>query len=293
MMLVRGLSRRSAPRAAYALAGVLLLATANPAFAHHLEKHFTVASHPIVTIHNPSGTITVKSWPKQEIAVSADHLSEKVEVEAEQNGNRVDLITHVISESASPADLEANYEVTVPEDAELQIHNDSGAVAITDVLGDMAVDTVAAGIQLEDTAGYLTIKTVGGSFDCFRCGGRIEAQSISGNLRIFENRSSNVRFQTSTGNIRFEGDFLPSGTYSLKNYSGTIEVRFSPQDSFDLHATSLYGKVINEATPLKPPTHPARQSPPFAKSLLGTFNAGRAKVEMTSFSGTISIRKRD
>ena len=84
MMLVRGLSRRSAPRAAYALAGVLLLATANPAFAHHLEKHFTVASHPIVTIHNPSGTITVKSWPKQEIAVSADHLSEKVEVEAEQ-----------------------------------------------------------------------------------------------------------------------------------------------------------------------------------------------------------------
>jgi DUF4097 and DUF4098 domain-containing protein YvlB len=292
MIPERARSLGSVPKTAFALTGLLLLVAATPASAHHLEKHFPVAAHPIIAIHNPSGTITVRSWPKQEVAVVADHPSDKVEVDAEQNANRIDVITHVISESASPADLEANYQLTVPEDAELQIHSDSGAVAVTDVLGDMAVDTVAAGVQLEDTAGYLSVKTVGGSFDCFRCAGRIEAQSISGNLRIFENRSSNVRFQSSTGNLRFEGDFLPSGTYLLKNYSGTIEVRFSPDDSFDLSATSLYGKVINEAN-LKPPAHSSRRSPSYARSLFGTFNLGRAKVDLTSFSGTISIRKRE
>ena len=42
--------------------------------------------------------------------------------------------------------------------------------------------------------------------------------------------------------------------YLLKNYSGVIEVRFSPGDSFDLSATSLKGKVNNEAN-LTPSAH--------------------------------------
>ena len=87
-------------------------------------------------------------------------------------------------------------------------------------------------------------------------------------------------------------DFLPNGLYVMKNYSGVIEVRFSPADSFDLSATSLQGRVFNEAN-LIPPAHNTHTSPRFARSLFGSVNQGRAKVEVTSFSGTINIRKRE
>jgi DUF4097 and DUF4098 domain-containing protein YvlB len=147
-------------------------------------------------------------------------------------------------------------------------------------------------VDLADAAGYLTVKTIDGSFQCERCAGRIEVSSISGNFRLTDLRSYQVRAQTSKGNILFSGEFLPNGMYELKNYTGVIEVRFSPGDSFDLSATSLKGKVNNEAK-LSPPTHQQHFYSKFNNSLFGSFNSGRAKVELSSFDGTINILKRN
>jgi len=279
--------------AALLVPGLLIcgMASATPP-PRRQEQHFKVDAHPVVTIHNPNGMITVKAWTKSEVMVISTRASDYVEVDAEQMGNRVDVSTHAAADNVAPDDMRADYQINVPEDAELQIHDDSGEVNVANVLGDMNVETVAAGVDLEDSAGYVTIKTVGGSFQCTRCAGKLEIASISGNLRLTDIHSFHVHAQTSTGNILFSGEFLPNGIYRLKNYSGVIEVRFSPADSFDLSATSLKGKVINEAT-LTPKSHQQHFYSRFGNSLFGTFNAGRAKVELTSFDGTINILKRD
>lgn len=289
-MNASALSTPAFRRSATLLAASTLLVCL-PAFAHRLEKHFKVDPRPVVTIHNPDGMITVRAWTKPEVMVVATHPSENVEVEAEQMGNRVDISTRTLAENVSPADLRADYEVSVPEDAELQIHNDSGSVNVNSVLGDMNVETVAAGVDLEDAAGYLTVRTVGGSFSCLRCAGRIEASSISGNFRLLDLHSYHVLAQTSTGNILFNGGFLPNGVYRLKNYSGVIEVRFAPVDSFDLQAVSLHGPVRSEAQ-LTPTPHHRYFPPRFGNSAFGSYNSGRAKVEITSFDGAINILKR-
>ena len=270
----------------------LLLAAAAPAWADHFERHFKVDAGPVVTIHNPTGVVSVKAWTKSEVMVTAEHSSANIEVDAEQIGNRIDVSTWQLSDSVSPADWRADYEIRVPEDAELQIHDDSGGVNVNNVLGDMNVETVAADVDLEDAAGYLTVKTVCGAFQCERCAGRIEASSISGTFKLIDMHSLYVRARTSNGNIYFGGEFLPNGTYSLNNYSGVIEVRFSPGDSFDLSATSLKGKVNNEAK-LTQHDHYRHVSPKFGNALFGSFNTGRAKVDLTSFDGTINILKRD
>ncbi len=270
----------------------LLFASVPAAFAHHLEKQFTVEPHPLITLHNPSGTVIISSWSKPTVTVVADHDSEKVEVDAEQVGNRIDVVTHILAENVSPDDLRANYVITVPEDSELQVHSDSGSVSISRILGDTSVETIGAGIDAEDVGGYLVVRTVGGAFQCMRCTGRIEVHSISGDLRLVDDHSSSIFAQTSTGSILLDGDFLPNGVYQLKNYSGPINVRFSAGDSFDVNATSLYGKVDNQAK-LVPPSHPNQRPPRFAKSLFGSLNEGRAKLELSSFNGTINIHKRD
>ncbi len=270
----------------------LLLLSAIPASAKHIEKHFKVEAHPVITIHNPNGTVTIKAWTKHEVMVLADHSSTNIEVDVDQTGNRVDVVTRALASDVSPEDVRADFQINVPEDAELQIHDDSGAVTVGSVLGDMNVETVGADVGLEDSAGYLTVKTVGGSFQCLRCAGRIEVSSISGNFRLIDSRSYHIVAQTSTGNILFDGEFLPNGTYHLKNYSGLIEVRFSKDDSFDLSATSLKGKVNNEAK-LTPGASPQYSSPRYGNSLFGKLNAGRAKVDLASFDGTINILKRN
>ena len=257
-------------------AAILFLGAASPALAQqHLEKQFTVQPHPLVTLHNPSGTVVISSWNKPTVMVVSDHNSEKVEVDAEQVGNRVDIVTHLLAENATPDELRANYVITVPEDSELQVHSDSGSIGISKILGDMNVETVAAGIDAEDVGGYLVVQTVGGAFQCMRCTGRIEVHSISGDLRLVDDHSSNIFAQTSTGSILLDGDFLPNAVYTLKNYSGPINVRFSSGDSFDVNAASLFGKVDNQAK-LIPPSHPNHHPPRGASSLFGSLNQGRA-----------------
>ena len=63
---------------------------------------------------------------------------------------------------------------------------------------------------MQDAAGYLTIATVGGSFQCIRCAGHIEVNSISGSFRLIDTRSYHVRAQTSTGNILFSVISFPT-----------------------------------------------------------------------------------
>lgn len=296
MITGRATTTKSNLKAYWTTAGLLvpglLLSSVVYAGPIRHEQHFKVSAHPVITIHNPSGLITVKAWTKAEVMVISMPATTEVEVDAEQMGNRVDISTRALSESVAPGDMKADFQINVPEDSELQIHNDAGAVNVSNVLGDMNVETVAAGVDLADTSGYLTVKTVGGSFQCSRCAGRIEVSSITGSFRLIDLKSTHVWAQTSTGNILFNGEFLPNGTYSLKNYSGTIEVRFSPGDSFDMSATSLKGKVNNEAK-LTPSTHEHHFVPRWGNALFGTFNQGRAKVELTSFDGTINILKRD
>lgn len=276
-------------KAGLLLPGLMLFGVSS-ASASHLEDHFKVDARPVITIHNPNGTVTVKAWTKPEVMVVASPATDRVDVEATQTGNRVDIMTHPVSDVVVPGDLRTDFDIRVPQDAELQIHDDSGAVNVNSVLGDTSVETVGAGVDLTDAAGYLTVKTVDGGFECIRCAGRIEVSSITGNFRLIDLRSYHVRAQTSRGNILFDGEFLPNGMYQLKNYSGIIEVRFSPGDSFDLSATSLKGKVHNEAK-LTPPAHHFYQR--FGNSLFGSFNTGQAKVELSSFDGTINILKRN
>jgi len=271
----------------------LFVASSAGAQARRFERHFTVQGKPVITVQNATGRIQVKAWDKQEVLIAGEKASTSVAVDTEQVGNRIEVATRVISSNANPDALRADYDISVPVESELQVRSDSGNVTVDSVHGDMSFDTVAADLALQDVEGYLMVKSIGGSTVCLRCAGRFDATSISGNFQLLQPTMDNVRVQTSSGNILFDGGFMNRGIYVLKNYSGTIEVRFSSSDSFDVRATSLYGNVINQA-PVVPDRHnmPAPRSS-LAKSLFGTMNDGRAKVELSSFNGTIKISKRE
>jgi DUF4097 and DUF4098 domain-containing protein YvlB len=266
-------------------------AAAPAARAEHLEKRFNVKARPIVILHNPNGMVAIHSWTRPVVQVVADHASPEVDVDALQKDNFVEVETRLLAENVTPQDMRADYDITVPEDAQLQIHDDAGSVEVMQVLGDTAVDTATAGVVLQDMGGFISVKTIGGSVECTRCNGRVEISSFSGNVRLLQGQSANVKALTTRGNILYDGDFVASGTYYLKNYSGVIEVLFSPTDSFTVHATSMHGTVTNEAK-LIPPPHTPRANPRFASSMFGSVNQGSARVELVSFDGTIHIRKR-
>lgn len=274
---------------------VAALVLASPAGAHQIEKRFKVEERPLVTIRNAHGKIRVQSWQQPEVRVVANHPGNKVEVDVEQFGNRIEITTHQLAENLSLEELAADYQITVPEETELQVRTDSGDIFVERVFGDMTFDTVAANLDLREVAGYLVIKTIGGSLVCVRCAGRLDFRSISGSARLLEPLTSNLFVQTTSGSIFFDGEFLRGGVYRLQNSSGPIEVRFSETNSFELSAKSVFGRVESN-TDLRPRAHSPEtfSAPQGARRILsGIYNEGHAKVELISFNGTITIRKRD
>ncbi len=74
---------RVAVRAMKLLLPGLLLIAVSPARADHTEKHFKVEARPVITLHNPNGTVVVKAWTKPEVMVIATRATDQVEVDAD------------------------------------------------------------------------------------------------------------------------------------------------------------------------------------------------------------------
>ena len=266
------------------------------AAGQHLEKHFPVQGRPVVLIQNvANGRIEVKSWKNPEIVVTGTRASDKITVEFEQAGDRVDVTSSILDSSAQPQELETNLQLTVPEETELQLKTQTGLIYVEQVMGDMKLESVSGDIHLKEVSGYIIVKTTGGSLVCTQCAGKLEFSSISGSAQILQPGLTNVNLLTTTGNILFDGDFVRTGLYTMKSGKGLVEVRFSGSDSFDLNAQTTMGTVDNRAAAyLKPDSHGVKHmASKFTKGLFGTVGLGLAKVELSSYSGTIRILKRD
>jgi len=277
-------------------AGMLLMPLASFAAGQKVERHFAVKGRPVVMIQNvANGRIEVKSWKNPEVVVSASQPSNKIGLDMEQADNRIDVMPSVIDSSAQESDLSENIQLTVPEETELQIKSQSGLIYVEQVLGDMTLESIAGDIHLKEVSGYIIVRTTGGTLVCTLCGGKLKFDSVSGSAQILQPSLTNVTLYTSFGNILFDGDFIRTGIYSMKSGRGLVEVRFASTDSFDLNAQTTSGTVDNRVEAfLKPDCHGMRRSAAkYAKGFVGTIGNGLAKVELSSFSGTIRILRRD
>src|SRR5213080_526845 len=272
------------------------ISPAHAAASQHVERHFAVNTRPVVVIHNvANGRIEVKSWKNKEVDVVASQTSDKIGFDMEQAGDRIDVTTTTLDASAQPLDLETSLQLTVPEETELQLKTENGLIYVEQVMGDMTLESVAGDVHLKEVSGYIIVKTTGGSLVCTQCAGKLDFNSVGGGAQILQPALTNVNLRTTTGNILFDGDFIRTGLYSMKSGRGLVEVRFSGNDSFDLKAQTATGTVDNQAAAfLKPDSHGTvgRLGSKF-KGLFGTFGAGLAKVELSTYSGTIRILQRD
>jgi len=276
------------------LAAAILAGTAWSASATKIEKHFQVTGRPVVTVKNSNGRVEVKSWNKQEVMVVANQFGKNAEVDTEQAGSRVEITTRTLNDSARGADMQVDYQVLVPEETELQVRTDSGSIVVESVHGDLTFETIAADVNLKSVGGVVVVTTADGSIVCSMCDGRLfKAETVRGTVQLMQPIMDTVRLHTTAGNILFDGDFLRHGVYVMRSDTGNTEVRFGQASSFDLTARSERGSVISQAN-LQPDKHGRKLSvPKFGHALAGTIGAGNAKVELSSFSGTIKILQRD
>ncbi len=272
------------------LVAVGLLAVAAFAADNRKEFRYTVGPGASVTVTNESGPVDIKGSAGRQVVIIATTHSDKVEVNCDQNGNRIHATTHFLQRTDGP-DARVDYQVLVPPDASVTVRAPSGPIRAEKMRGDLILEGDAAPVDVRDVSNaHVHVRTISGPVSLSNiANGHVEITSLSGDVRLDAVSGPRVSVNTVKGSIRYTGDFGGGGDYLLVNHSGNIDVALPASASVDLSARSITGSVENDF-PLQQKQHPTF-SITQGRSFAGTSNSGASSVQLRSMSGKIRVKK--
>jgi DUF4097 and DUF4098 domain-containing protein YvlB len=269
---------------------VMLIGGAFAVAESRKEYRYKVSHHASITINNQYGPISVKAGPAKRVSVIAILHSDKVEVDQNQRGNRVELRSHLL-EGADASSGVVEYEVLVPADANVRLNSTSGPMHAENLHGDVVIEGNTANVDVrQSTDGHVRVRTLNGPVTLTDIRyGHVEITSLSGDVVLTSVNGPFVNVNSSSGRIHYDGDFGDSGEYSLTSHTGDIEAMAPAYASIDVTARSVQGQVDNDF-PLQPEhtSFPVRAGSAFA----GTINKAASSVKLFSFSGKIHLKKK-
>jgi len=257
----------------------VILATAICASAElRKEFRFTVNPGSVISITNQYGPISVKAGSSSQVIVVAVLHSEQVEIDHTQSGNRVDIVSHLLSQANADASR-VDYEVSVPADASVTLRSSTGLLHAEGLHGDVTLESSQANVEVRDVSdAHVHVRTLNGSVSLNNIrNGHVEVTSVSGDVVLNSVNGLLVQVNSTSGKIRYEGDFGNSGEYMLTSHSGDIEASAPNDASIDVTARSVpwragFTIVCQQHVPRRS-TSPFSTRTPSAKSRAATRSA--------------------
>jgi len=257
------------------------------------EYRFNVGSRAGVSVNNPYGSISVKPSPGNTVVINATLSSDKVEVDKNQNGNRVEIQSHLLS-GADAQSGRVDYEILVPADASITLHSSTGPLRAEKLHGDVTLEGSAATVEVRDISNaHVHVKTLNGPVTLTNVqDGHVEIDSLSGLVTLNHVSGPLVQVISTSGGIMYTGDFGDGGEYRLTSHSGDIDAIVPANTSADVSARSVRGEVHDDI-PLQPKAH-TWFAVKEGRAFMGTMGraAASSTVVLRSFSGKIHLRKR-
>ena len=171
------------------------------------------------SLENVNGAIQVETWDRDEVRImgrkraSSEKLLKRIEIEVKGERNRVEVRTRHRKpwNFFNMGERSVDYEIWVPELAEVEITTVNGQVEIDSLAGSVRAKTVNGYVSIDQTEGDTTASTVNGSIEV-RYGeppesGSHEFSTVNGGIDLYLPSSSGGRFKANTVNGSIETDF--------------------------------------------------------------------------------------
>jgi DUF4097 and DUF4098 domain-containing protein YvlB len=217
-----------------------------------LSKRYPVAKNVRIELKNISGTITVESWDRDEVKLTAVLDSPKANLSPRQTGSEV-LIVDVMADNRGRDVGDVNFKLQVPVNSSVDLQTMRGQISVNNIRGDL----VSAHVSSE---------------------GDIELVGIG---------ARTVYAQNNIGNIFFDGEISRAGTYRFQSNKGDIIIRIPADSAFNLEATASNKKIA-----LGQFWNNGMKSFGEGRKLMGDVGDGRSRMSVINFQGSITFMRR-
>ncbi len=254
------------------------------------EYRFTVGPNAIISVDTQCGAISVKPGSSHQVVVTATLKSDNVEVDHQQNGNRIEIASHLL-QGANEQTGQVDYEVLIPPDATLNLRSSTGPLSAEHLQGDLTLEGTDAVVDVRNVEnGHVHVRTMRGPITLTEVrNGHVEIASISGDVHLKSVTGPLVQASSGSGKIFYDGDFGSGGDYKFTTHTGDIEALVPPDVSAGFRAHSVLGRVQHDF-PLQP--RHSRFPAEAERSFFGTTGKASSEVVLRSFSGKIRLKQR-
>ncbi|HKQ99834.1 MAG TPA: DUF4097 family beta strand repeat-containing protein [Pyrinomonadaceae bacterium] len=197
--------RINAARAVLTVAALAILVHALSAETYaqkSITRKYPAQKNVRLEVRNVSGTITVETWEKNEIMVTAKLFSPNAQFTPEQTASCLGI--DIVRDNRGRMVGDINFTVKVPVNSTVDIETKRGNISINNVRGGMVRARV----------------------------------STSGDIELTGIRASEVIAENGVGHMLFDGELVAGGSYTFKSLSGDINISIPRNSSFSLVASA-------------------------------------------------------
>ena len=184
---------------------IILISTGTSVFAQsqqRLSRNYPAGKNVRLELRNISGTITVETWAKDEIRITAEMDTRKATFNPRQTESG--LVIDIVGDNRGKDVGDMNFKIQLPARSSVDLETRSGQISVTNIQGEL----VRAHIW---TSGDITLANINAA-------------------RVFATNT--------IGDIYFDGEFASGGTYEFKSGKGNITLRLPANCGFRLVATA-------------------------------------------------------
>jgi DUF4097 and DUF4098 domain-containing protein YvlB len=270
-----------------------------------IDSTFAVGRNAWVDVSINSGMVIITGWTKPEARVTG--RIESGTIEADLSSTRVGVFARPDrNRNRNSRPGESHFEINVPIGtrvmvtssggdirvlgtlAEVQATASGGDIEVVDASDRISVQTVGGDIRVEKARGRTDIGTTGGDVELYDIVGPLTVRSVSSDLVVRRVESSDVRINTTSGDITYEGTVEPKGVYDINAHSGDVVFTIPTGTGASLSLQTYNGDIDN-AFPmtLMPGSNIGRRRGRMEFDIGG----GGARISVVTFSGDITIAR--
>ena len=261
------------------------------------DTTFAVRQGQRLEVDNFGGTIIVTAWNEDRIRVAAASSGDAFRVEG---GSITIQVNTSAGRYGGPGDAELTIQVPAWMDLELsgnevdisargmrsavQANTVDGSITIDGAEGNVEANSVEGDVEISNVKGRVQLNTVEGKVTLTNISGTaVEAETVDGDIEMTGVTTPNISANTVDGDIDWSGTLAPTGSYRFATHDGDLMLRINGEPDATVSVDTFDGSLDSDWAVTLTGSQRRRMS--------FTLGAGRARLELSSFDGRISLKR--